>query len=290
MSSTLLILLVTTDLSPTQPPWVPPNCFFSIDDVELAWTFPDSHFDFVHIRCLMGSIKDWPALYRQAYDHISPGGWIQHLDMDLSFISDDGTVGDDHLMAQWSKALFDAGEVTGKTFNVPNRMSRLIQDAGFEDMQQVWYKIPVRGWTKDKLRKEVGKWNYHYCLQGCEGWALLLLNKVLQWRMEEIQDFIAKFKDALGDKKNHAYYNILANAAQSPPLAGSFNCFTVFANNMFDNGIGDGPFVKATSTNSRAVGVVLDTTQMRADIIARYDKPKSLLDNLEASRTKKVNC
>jgi len=137
MSWTLLILRVTTDLSPTQPSWVRPNCFFSIDDAELAWTFPDSHFDFVHIRCLLGSIKDWPALYRQAYEHMTPGGWIQHLDMDLSFISDDGTVGDDHLMAQWSKTLFDAREMTGKTFNVLTRMSRLIQDAGFEDMQQV---------------------------------------------------------------------------------------------------------------------------------------------------------
>jgi len=68
---------------------------------------------------------------------MTPGGWIQHLDMDLSFISDDGTVGDDHLMAQWSKTLFDAREMTGKTFNVLTRMSRLIQDAGFEDMQQV---------------------------------------------------------------------------------------------------------------------------------------------------------
>ena len=54
--------------------------------------------------------------------------------------------------------------------------------------------------------KHIGMWNYYYCLEGCEGWALFLLTKVLQWRMEEVQVFIAKFRNALNDRKNHAYY------------------------------------------------------------------------------------
>ncbi len=103
----------------------------------------------------MGSIGDWPTLYRQAYEHMAPGGWIQHLDMDISFVSDDGTVGDDHIMAQWSKTFVDAGEKMGKTFNVPDRMQSLIHDAGFVDLHQVWYKVPVGGWTKDKVRLPV---------------------------------------------------------------------------------------------------------------------------------------
>src|ERR1700761_85902 len=46
------------DLSPIQPTFVPPNCHFSIDDVEDEWAYgPNHYFDFVHIRCLMGSIS-----------------------------------------------------------------------------------------------------------------------------------------------------------------------------------------------------------------------------------------
>ena len=140
------------DLSPIQPTWVPPNCHFSIDDVEDEWTFPAEYFQFVHIRCLMGSIGDWPALYKQAYEHMMPGAWIQHLEMDISFLSDDGTVHDDHVMAQWSKLFKDVGDNVGKTFNIPDQMYGLIHDAGFEDLQQVWYKVPVGGWTKDQVR------------------------------------------------------------------------------------------------------------------------------------------
>jgi SAM-dependent methyltransferase len=58
-----------TDISPIQPSFVPPNLKFEIDDAQLDWTYPSDHFDFVHLRCLMGSISDWPRLYSQIYRH-----------------------------------------------------------------------------------------------------------------------------------------------------------------------------------------------------------------------------
>lgn len=51
------------DLSPIRPTWVPPNVKFEIDDAGAEWTWHENWFDFVHVRCLMGSIKDWPYLY-----------------------------------------------------------------------------------------------------------------------------------------------------------------------------------------------------------------------------------
>lgn len=58
--------VIGTDLSPIQPTWTPPNVKFEVDDCELDWTFPENHFDYIHIRILTGSIKDWPRLYSQA--------------------------------------------------------------------------------------------------------------------------------------------------------------------------------------------------------------------------------
>lgn len=69
-----------------------------MDDVEEDWTYPPDHFDFVHIRCLMGSIANWPALYRQAYRHLIPNGWIQHLDVDIRFRSNETPFEEGHVM------------------------------------------------------------------------------------------------------------------------------------------------------------------------------------------------
>ena len=59
------------DISPVQPTDVPPNVNFELDDVERDWLYL-SKFDFIHGRCLTGSIKDWPRLVGQAYQL----GWL----------------------------------------------------------------------------------------------------------------------------------------------------------------------------------------------------------------------
>ena len=55
------------DLSPIQPLWVPPNVKFMVDDAESPWLHPPDSFDFIHIRHMCSSIKNWPKLLEQAH-------------------------------------------------------------------------------------------------------------------------------------------------------------------------------------------------------------------------------
>lgn len=55
------------DLSPIQPSWVPPNVRFLVDDAEAEWLHPPETFDYIHIRHMTSSIRDWPKLVSQAY-------------------------------------------------------------------------------------------------------------------------------------------------------------------------------------------------------------------------------
>lgn len=58
------------DLSPIQPDWVPEKVEFVVDDIEheAGWTYPYNHFDFIHIRHVLHSIRDreelWARIYR----------------------------------------------------------------------------------------------------------------------------------------------------------------------------------------------------------------------------------
>ncbi|KAM6505944.1 hypothetical protein FSOLCH5_014121 [Fusarium solani] len=54
------------DLSPIQPTFVPPNVSFFVDDVEEEWTYA-SPFDFIYLRAMTGSIRNWPKFFIQAY-------------------------------------------------------------------------------------------------------------------------------------------------------------------------------------------------------------------------------
>lgn len=86
------------DLYPPPQSWVPPNCILEVDDLtkvsghdskhrpetstnrfqEWTWSHP---FDLIHLRWLLGSFEpnDWQKLYKQAYDNLVPGGWIEQV-------------------------------------------------------------------------------------------------------------------------------------------------------------------------------------------------------------------
>lgn len=83
---------------------------------------------------------------------MKPGGWIQHLEMDIMFRSDDGSIPPDHVMPHWSQTFIDCDERIGKTFLVPRKSAQWIREAGFEDVQEQWFKVPVGSWAKDKVR------------------------------------------------------------------------------------------------------------------------------------------
>jgi hypothetical protein len=52
-------------------------------------------------------------------------------------------------------------------------------DAGYTDIQEKIFKLPVGPWSSDRKMKEIGAWNQHYMLQGLEGMCLFLFTKVL---------------------------------------------------------------------------------------------------------------
>ena len=72
------------DLYPPPNTWVPPNCRLEVDDILKPWTFTQT-FDLIHLRLLVGAFEDrqWHGVYKQAYENLVPGGWIEHVDIDV---------------------------------------------------------------------------------------------------------------------------------------------------------------------------------------------------------------
>lgn len=102
--------------------------------------------------------------------------------MTIQFKSDPNPLPDDHIMARWSKVFLEAGDRMGKTFRIANMAKDLITDAGFVDVVEKKYMLPVGDWMADPKMKEVGRWNLLYTVQGLEGWALFLLAKIMKVR------------------------------------------------------------------------------------------------------------
>ncbi|KAL5365383.1 S-adenosyl-L-methionine-dependent methyltransferase [Aspergillus floccosus] len=208
--------VIGTDLSPIQPSFVPPNLRFEIDDATEPWVYPDNEFDLVHVRALYGAIADWPAFYSNALRTLRPGGWFDQLEMSIQFTSDDGTVTEDHVLAEWSKIFIEAGEKFGKTFRIADLAKGYMQSVGFVNVTEQQFKLPIGPWSRDKKLKKLGRWNLVHCEQGIEGWAMALLTRVMGWTYTEVQVFLAKMRKGLRDPNTHAYFRVVGVYGQKP--------------------------------------------------------------------------
>ena len=129
-----------TDISPIQPQWVPPNCHFYIDDAESDWVYKKP-FDFVHGRALGGVIGDWKKLHTQAFRILKPGGWFELQDIGGFMYCDDGTMGDDSWIVQWTGEMDRGSTIFGKNYNAGAEQKQHLIDAGFVNVSEQIIKV-----------------------------------------------------------------------------------------------------------------------------------------------------
>lgn len=230
--------ILATDLSPL---WqseftIRPNLTFEVDDCCSNWTYLDEGrelFDLVHIRCLYGSIKDWRKLYLQAFEHLTPGsGWIEQVeisllprfcytqddigaesyqlgsygngnDWDSNAISLGDTCGNNWVFTTWYKFWQECSQRTGKTWFVADQMADLIYEAGFENVRQTRYMLPLfdieanipistttssgicedllGGYSDNPVPRlaEIARWFRHFWETGMEGWILAVSTRYM---------------------------------------------------------------------------------------------------------------
>ncbi|KAK1775503.1 LOW QUALITY PROTEIN: S-adenosyl-L-methionine-dependent methyltransferase [Copromyces sp. CBS 386.78] len=176
--------VIGTDISPIQPSWVPPNLCYEIDDASKEWAHKDNHFDFVHIRWLTSAIKDWIAVYKEAYRCLKPGGWIEHMDCSGQAISEDDSDG--------------------------------MKAAGFVNLTKKDYLIPVSPWPKDKKMKEIGLYFRMTWLLDIEGICQFMFSNVMGWEKHEISTYIAHLKAEMKNPNIHRFVVYRVVYAQKP--------------------------------------------------------------------------
>jgi SAM-dependent methyltransferase len=167
--------VIGTDLSPIQPTFVPPNCHFEIEDCNLDWTYPASHFDFVHVRELFGSVPDWDRFFAQALHTLKPGGYMEVIEHSVTPISDDGTVGPESFYALWGNTVTEMGERRGKSFDIWRESRGRMEKAGFVECVESTFRWPMNGWSKDPKLRELGRWNQLRLYDGIEGMMIRML-------------------------------------------------------------------------------------------------------------------
>ncbi|KAL9000018.1 MAG: hypothetical protein Q9169_001263 [Polycauliona sp. 2 TL-2023] len=231
--------IIGNDLSPIQPKWyaihnpthftvpvdvtnlahcydrVPPNVRFEVDNVEEDWTYHQP-FDFIHCRMMGNAIRDWPRLNRQCFEHTRPGGWVEFIDLDLTWTSPDGSLNESHASKKFNNEFIRASREANIESCPGLYLEGWMKDAGFKDVKAERFIWPVGTWPKDKHLKEVGAWNYLQIMEGLEAFTYALFTRNLGMSKAEVEVICANIRKEIKNPKMHAMFHLHVAYGQKP--------------------------------------------------------------------------
>lgn len=93
--------------------------------------------------------------------------------------SDDGSTGGT-IFEEWGRVSLEAGAAFGKSLRVVDESAHNMRKAGFIDVTERRFRVPIGTWAKNPHLKELGRYNHLQWSEGIEGWAMMLLTTILQ--------------------------------------------------------------------------------------------------------------
>ncbi|ETN45780.1 uncharacterized protein HMPREF1541_09613 [Cyphellophora europaea CBS 101466] len=207
--------ILGNDLSPVQPSSVPPNVSFEVDDIESDWAY-NAPFDYIHSRSMAGSLKDWPRLMRQAFQHTKPGGWVEFQDFEMHWYTQQGEFKPGCLLDKWCQEAIEAFQRAGLEPEPGPKLKQWVEDAGFVNIHHELLPIPIGPWPKDKALKEIGTFDIVQFLENMEGLSMRIFTTLANYTPEEVLALCAKLREELRNPRLQAMHDLHVVYAQKP--------------------------------------------------------------------------
>jgi hypothetical protein len=114
---------------------------------------------------------------------MASGGYIEQVELDIRPKSEDGSLPADSILFQWNTIGVDWARATGKTFFVANAVKEQIENAGFVDVVEQIFKLPLGPWSSDERFKNIGRFFLQFWREGMEGWVMAIATRHLGVRV-----------------------------------------------------------------------------------------------------------
>ncbi len=169
-------------MSPTSPPTPTSNNILTS-----RRDYPPT-FDFIHTRVTLGCWSDMRSqIISRAFSHLRPGGWLECQEAPATIYCDDGSMPDDYGWLRWSREFDSVARLADRQAGIGPEIKEWMVQAGFEEVREVVFKIPLNGWAKEVRLKHVGMLWQRNLLEGLSGFSLGMFSRFLGKSVEEIE-------------------------------------------------------------------------------------------------------
>lgn len=166
-----------------------------------GWHFSDT-FDLIHLRSMKGVFAYWEGVYDEIYKNLSPGGWVEIADFDMTLPNLEELKSVDEFpfpaLAKVYLGVMQASFKSGRPIGTYYMHPTYLEDAGFKDVSTTYVNVPIGTWPEDEEQRKIGKLFLVCVMEMLEPNLLRLLTtwgdaeKV--WTADEVREWIEKGK------------------------------------------------------------------------------------------------
>lgn len=147
---------------------------------------------------------------------LKPGGWAEIQDPIYFANCDDDTMKDDYAVAKFFKVVREGLLVSGVDLAGAKKNASLLREAGFINVEEKVFKVPIGLWPKNKTMKLIGLYMRSVIYDGLQAISLGPLTRGLGWTPEEVEVFLVSVRKALMNQSTHSYVTFHVIYGQKP--------------------------------------------------------------------------
>ncbi|KAI0805280.1 S-adenosyl-L-methionine-dependent methyltransferase [Xylaria sp. FL0064] len=206
-------LVLGVDIDPIKPPFRLPNCRFQVADFNKEWSY-DFKFDFIHLRHLGGLPET--HVVPTIYENLSPGGWAEFTEWVVSIQSTRNSFIETSFY-KWLNFWKSGLKKIGQTVYYPLEYKRLLTEAGFRNVTERKYAVPVNPWPPGKQLQRIGSMMLSNINKILEPMSMPIFTRYLGWSPEAVESLLDEVRKELADvEAMHAYMTLYTIYAQKP--------------------------------------------------------------------------
>lgn len=157
---------------------------------------------------MAGVFADFRAIINRAFEYLEPGGCMESQEMYTTLYCDDDTIKPDNQFLLWNKKLDEAYMAVERPIRIANKIKGWYEKAGFTDVHEEIYKLPVNEWPKDPKFKTIGRFNSISLREGLAPLSFKAFYECFGMEHHQTEIELTGVKEALMDKRVHYYYNV----------------------------------------------------------------------------------
>jgi len=145
-------------------------------------------------------------LFKEAFKALRPGGYLEACEHGVVPLCHDGTLKEDTELMKAANLFIEGGKKIGQELQVIHLLKKSMEDAGFEDINEITYNIPMNSWPKSPKMKEIGRFFLATMMEGLPGFVMHVWTNFGGLSSEEVQAKVDRTMKEMKNRAIHGYY------------------------------------------------------------------------------------